>query len=215
MRKREAEKRRRNQTEASNMNSGLNSKGEKNKSVEIRVGDFIIHVECAATLLILPSSFRGDVTREKVEEKPSESSGVTIKASAENRTKRVYFDKPTPKMTRHIRPLYVKAHIDGKPLSRVLIDNGSAVNIIPLKMVMALGKSEEDIVSSEISVSAFTREVAKTYGVLSVELTISTKTARTAFFVVNSSASYQALLRRDWIHSNACIPSSLHQLMLF
>ncbi|KZV31135.1 hypothetical protein F511_11848 [Dorcoceras hygrometricum] len=34
-------------------------------------------------------------------------------------------------------------------------------------------------------------------------------------FVVNSSTNFQALLERDWIHANQCIPSSMHQLLLF
>ena len=37
----------------------------------------------------------------------------------------------------------------------------------------------------------------------------------TAFFVVDSGASYNALLGRDWIHTNWCIPSTLHQFLIF
>jgi hypothetical protein len=48
-------------------------------------------------------------------------------------------------MTKHLRPLYIKAHIDGKPVSRVLVDNGAAVNILPLRMVRRLSKSEQDL----------------------------------------------------------------------
>lgn len=37
----------------------------------------------------------------------------------------------------------------------------------------------------------------------------------TTFFMVDTSSNYNALLGRDWIHSNWCVPSSLHQLLLF
>ena len=32
---------------------------------------------------------------------------------------------------------------------------------------------------------------------------------------MNSTASYKVLLGRDWIHANMCVPSSLHQCLLF
>jgi len=35
-----------------------------------------------------------------------------------------------------------------------------------------------------------------------------------ALFVVDSSFIYNALLGHDWIHSNMCLPSSLHQLLI-
>ena len=37
----------------------------------------------------------------------------------------------------------------------------------------------------------------------------------TEFFVVESKSYYNALLGRDWIHANLCVPSSLHQVLLF
>ncbi|XP_073051308.1 uncharacterized protein [Primulina eburnea] len=118
-------------------------------------------------------------------------------------------------MTKHIRPLYIKAHLNGKPLSRVLIDNDSAVNVIPVRMLKSLGKNEEDLIPSEVSVAAFTGETTKTIGVFPADVTVGSMSSLCAFFVVNSSANFQALLGRDWIHANQCIPSSMHQLLLF
>ena len=37
----------------------------------------------------------------------------------------------------------------------------------------------------------------------------------TAFFVVETTAAYNALLGLDWIHPNFCIPSTLHQFLIF
>jgi len=46
-------------------------------------------------------------------------------------------------------------------------------------------------------------------GVLPVELTVGTRVALTAFFLVlvDAQSTYYALLDRDWIHSNWCVPS--------
>ncbi|XP_073138571.1 uncharacterized protein [Henckelia pumila] len=118
-------------------------------------------------------------------------------------------------MTKHIRPLYIKAHVNGHPISRVLIDNGSVVNILPLRVFKNLGKEESDLIPTEVSVTTFTGEATKTIGVFPAEVLVGSKTSISAFFVVNSFANFQALLGRDWIHANHCIPSSMHQFLMF
>ena len=47
-----------------------------------------------------------------------------------------------------------------------------------------------------------------------MELTVGKKTITTAFFVVDSQGPYSALLGRDWIHANCCVPSSMHQCLI-
>ena len=59
-------------------------------------------------------------------------------------------------MTRHIRPLYVRAHFNGKPVSKVLVDNGSSLNVMPLRMLRALGRNTGDLIEIEVFVSTFT-----------------------------------------------------------
>ena len=87
------------------------------------------------------------------------------------------------KMTRHIKPLYVRAHLNGRSVSKVLIDNGLAVNVMPLRMLRALGMSINDLIETEVVVSAFTGEVSKTLGIPPIYITIGSKTAISAFFV--------------------------------
>ncbi|GKV12837.1 hypothetical protein SLEP1_g23931 [Rubroshorea leprosula] len=114
-----------------------------------------------------------------------------------------------------IEPLYISAHMDGVPVNRVLVDNGAAVNVIPSFMLRNLGKNSEDWVYTDVTISDFTGGVSKSKGVLLVALTVGSKTSMSAFFVVDSSATYNALLGRDWIHSNWCVPSTLHQRLIF
>ena len=113
-------------------------------------------------------------------------------------------------MTKNIKLLYIKAYLNSKPFSIILVDNGSAINVIPLRLLNALGKSEEDLISTDINISPFTGEITGVYGVLPIEITIGSRRSLTAFFVVELSASYNALLGRDWIHANWYVPSSLH-----
>ena len=84
-------------------------------------------------------------------------------------------------MTRHIKTLYVRAHLNGRPISKVPIDNGSAVNVMSLRMLRALGISINDLIETEVVVFAFTGEVSKTLGILPIDNTIGSKTALSAF----------------------------------
>jgi hypothetical protein len=47
-----------------------------------------------------------------------------------------------------------------------------------------------------------------------MELTIGSKTLATTFFVSDVQGSYNLILRRDSIHANHCVPSSLHQFLI-
>ena len=113
-------------------------------------------------------------------------------------------------MMRHIKPLNIRAHLNGRPVSKVLIDNGSAVNVMPLRMLRALGRSINDLKEIGVVVFAFTGEVSKTLGILPINISIDHKTALSAFFVIDSITNYNIFLGRDWIHANWCVSSSLH-----
>ena len=87
--------------------------------------------------------------------------GITIQDTRLNFPKRIIIEKPFVEATRHIRPLYIRAHLNGKPFSRILIDNGSAVNIMPSRLLHSLGKTAEELIVTDIVVAAFTGEVTK------------------------------------------------------
>ena len=111
-------------------------------------------------------------------------------------------------MMRHIKPLYIKAHLNGRPVSKVLISNGSSVNVMPLRMLRSMGRRINDLMETEVAVFAFTREVSKTLGILPIDITIGNKTSLFAFLVIESTANYNILLGKDWIQANWCVSSS-------
>jgi hypothetical protein len=112
------------------------------------------------------------------------------------RPRPVIFEKPRERNYRHLKALYLKGYINGQPVSRMLVDTGAAVNIMPYSMLRWLGQTSE------------------VQGVLSMDLTVGGKTVPTSFFVVNSKGSYTVLLGRDWIHANCYIPSTMHQCLI-
>ena len=123
-------------------------------------------------------------------------------------------EKTSAEMMRHIKPLYVRVHINGRLVSKVLIDNGSTVNVMPLRMLRALERSISDMIEAKVDVSAFTREVSKTLRILPIDITIGSKTTLSVSFVIDYTANYNIFLGRDWIHANWYVTSSLHQFLL-
>ena len=51
-------------------------------------------------------------------------------------------------MARHIKPLYVRAYLNGRLVSKVLIDNGTTINLMPLRILRALGRSISDLIET-------------------------------------------------------------------
>lgn len=114
-----------------------------------------------------------------------------------------------------MKPLYISTHIDGCLVKKVLIDNGAAVNILPSRMLKILGKTDDDFVPTGIAISSFIGIVTSTKSVFLIELMVGTGKNMSIFFVVDSQFHFNALLGRDYIHSNLCVPSSLQQSLLF
>ncbi|PUZ51790.1 hypothetical protein GQ55_6G217900 [Panicum hallii var. hallii] len=126
----------------------------------------------------------------------------------------VIFEKPQDKNYKHLKALYLKGYINGQPVNKMLVDTGAAVNIMPYSVLRRLGRSTGDLVKTNVTLSDFNGQTSEAQGVLSVDLTIGNKTVLTSFFIVNSKSTYNVLLGRDWIHTNYCIPSTMHQCLI-
>jgi hypothetical protein len=127
--------------------------------------------------------------------------------------KEAAFTKPKESVN-HLKTLFVRGHIDGIPIAKMLVD-GAAVNLIPYSLYRILGKQDDKLVKTNMTLNGVgTDSSIKAKGVTSVELTIVTKTLAAAFFVVDVEGNYSLILDRDWIHANQCVPSTLHQMLL-
>jgi hypothetical protein len=51
-------------------------------------------------------------------------------------------------------------------------------------------------------------------GVVSMELTVGSKSLAAVFFIIKVQGNYSVILGRNWIHANRCIPSTLHQFLI-
>ncbi|KAM2035122.1 hypothetical protein ACFX16_038256 [Malus domestica] len=126
-------------------------------------------------------------------------------------TDEMMFSRPSISLANHLKPIYVSAHLEGVPFKRILIDGGAAVNVLPAKQMRKMGRGTEDLIPTDLTVSSFSGAITRTYGILPLEVDLGSKKIMLAFFVVDCTSTYGALLGRDWIHQSLAIPSTLHQ----
>jgi hypothetical protein len=121
-----------------------------------------------------------------------------------------------PKATEnHLKALYKKGHINGKPISRMLVDGGVIVNLMSYSLFKKLGCSDDELIKTSMTVdSVGGGEPMGAKGVVSMELTIGSKTLATTFFVAETQGKFSLILGHDWIHANQCVPSTLHQFLI-
>ena len=114
----------------------------------------------------------------------------------------------------HLKPLYLRGHINGKPISRMLVDGGASVNLMSWSTCKKLGIQQEDLVKTNMVLSDFMGGPTEAKGVLVVELAVGSKVLPTTFFIVDAKGTYIVLLGRDWIHANCYVPSTMHQTLI-
>jgi hypothetical protein len=115
----------------------------------------------------------------------------------------------------HLKSLYIRGHLDGTPISRMLIDGGAIINLMSYSFFKKMGKSNEELIKTNMMINNVSGgDPIGATGVASMELTVRSKTLATTFFVVEVQGNYSVILGWDWIHANHCIPSTLHQFLI-
>jgi hypothetical protein len=123
------------------------------------------------------------------------------------------FEKPE-ESSQHLKPLYIRGHIDREPVSRMLIDGDVAVNLMPYSIFKKLGREDDKLVKTNLTLKGVGGNPMEAHGVISMELTVGSKSLATVFVLVEVQGNFSAILGRDWIHANRCVPSTLHQFLI-
>jgi hypothetical protein len=66
--------------------------------------------------------------------------------------KEAAFNKPKESVN-HLKPLFVRGHIDGIPIAKMLVDGGAAVNLMPYSLYRKLGKQDDELVKTNMTLS--------------------------------------------------------------
>jgi hypothetical protein len=62
------------------------------------------------------------------------------------------FEKPE-ESSQHLKPLYVRGHIDERPIFRMLVDGGAAVNLMLYSMFKKLGREDNELVKTNLTLN--------------------------------------------------------------
>jgi hypothetical protein len=65
------------------------------------------------------------------------------------------FEKLDLGMKNHLKPLFIRAKVEGVGVNKVLIDGGAAVNLMPQSMLPKIGKYDSDLSAHNIVLSNY------------------------------------------------------------
>ena len=111
-------------------------------------------------IFLLPSEFKAPADQEVYSD--FDESEYEEMAAQLTLIQQAIFDKPVKH--RHLKALYVKGFVDGKPMSKILVDGGASVNLMPYTTFCKLGKGPEDLIETDMMLKDFGGNVSKTRG---------------------------------------------------
>ena len=109
---------------------------------------------------LLPSEFRASIDQEVyLDFDESEYEEIVAKLTVVQQT---IFNKPVKH--RHLKALYVKGFVDGKLMSKMLIDGGASVNLMPYTTFCKLGNGPGDLIETNMMLKDFGGNASMTRG---------------------------------------------------
>ena len=100
---------------------------------------------------LLPSEFRAPIDQEVyLDFDGSEYEEMIAKLMV---VQQAIFDKLVKH--RHLKALYVNGLVDGNPMSKMLVDGGASVNLMPYTTFRNLGKGSGDLIETDMMLTDF------------------------------------------------------------
>ncbi|XP_028122370.1 uncharacterized protein LOC114319547 [Camellia sinensis] len=116
----------------------------------------------------------------------------------------------------HIDALIITVGIGKRfDVKRVLVDQGSAADILYYDLFRKLGLSEQHLTLAAAPLVGFNSQPEWPLGRIVLPVVARTKTLQIEFLVINTPSPYNAILGRLWIHQIEAVPSTYHQLIRF
>ena len=122
-------------------------------------------------------------------------------------------DELPPEGRGHVKALYISVKTNDRIVSRVLIDNGSALNVCPLSTLEKLDIDPTRVRVTSMIVRAFDGTRREVLGEIDLPVEVGPQVYNINFQVLKIDSPYNLLLGRPWLHTAGAVPSSLHQKM--
>jgi len=115
----------------------------------------------------------------------------------------------------HNKALHVSVKCLDHVIARVLIDNGSSLNVMPKTTLGKLPCEGIHMKPSAMIVRAFDGSKREVMGEVELPIQIGPRVFQITFQVMDILPAYSCLLGRPWIHSAGLVPSTLHQKLKY
>ena len=111
----------------------------------------------------------------------------------------------------HDDALVVTHRIGGFDVKRVLVDQGSAGEIMYLDLYKGLNLKSEDLTAYASLLISFEGKIVIPKGQIRLPIQMDSEVVEVDFIMVNSYSPYTAIVARPWLHALGAISSTLHQ----
>ncbi|XP_058775560.1 uncharacterized protein LOC131649822 [Vicia villosa] len=120
-----------------------------------------------------------------------------------------------PQGKEHNKALHISIQCGKAHLSRVLIDTGSSLNVMPKATLDKIALEGLVVRPSRLVVKAFDGSQSPVFGEVDLPVVVGPHTFCINFQVMEIEPAYTCLLGRPWIHAAGAVTSTLHQKVKF
>ena len=111
----------------------------------------------------------------------------------------------------HDDALVIILRIGGYNVKRVIVDQGSAVEIMYLDLFKGLNLRAEDLTPYDSPLVSFEGKVIIPKGQIKLPVQTGSEMVEVDFIVVDAYSPYTAIVVRPWLHTLGAVSSTLHQ----
>ena len=124
-------------------------------------------------------------------------------------------DELPPEGRKYTLPMHIMIKCEDMIVSRLLIDNGSALNICPMSTIERLNVDTSLILPTTMIIRAFDGTLWEVQGEIELAIGIGPRSFTVNFEVIKVDSPYNMLLGRPWLHAAGAVASTLHQRLKF
>ena len=111
----------------------------------------------------------------------------------------------------HDDALVVTLRIGGFDVKRVLVDPGSAVEVMYPDLYKGLNLKPEDLMAYDSPLVNFEGKIVMPKGRIRLPMQIGSEVVEVDFIVVDAYSPYTAIVAKPWLHALGAVSSMLHQ----
>ena len=110
----------------------------------------------------------------------------------------------------HNRPLHMVGHVLEKKINRILIYEGSGVNLLLIHTLKELGITTGELSESRLLIQGFNQGGQRSIGSIKLQINMGDLRSSAWMHVIDTKTSYNILLGRPWVHENRIVSSSYY-----